>query len=238
MNAPNMNFSCRRCHPKHFPGQRFRYFLCFALLTLVGGSLGGGASKTLGQFGGINSPESSQAEMNRTGEGQRPKVLQIILREGTQVGPIRGRFVLRGHRWMLLIEDEQSDPAKLSQMIDGGVARKVAEESGSVLGRNRAGNDLSGNASGTNSSEQLPAFDDGSIGRVNPFVDRSQSSLRAAAFEQMVLLENLMLGRIASAIEQDPDDDVWTITGRVTEFQDENRLLLLTAHRAPQATSR
>ena len=36
-----------------------------------------------------------------------------------------------------------------------------------------------------------------------------------------------------AGLEDDPQDDYWTITGRVTEFQDENRLIVLTAYRAP-----
>jgi len=51
---------------------------------------------------------------------------------------------------------------------------------------------------------------------------------------QMILgIENLMLDRITRAIEEDPQDSHWMVTGEITEFHDENRLMVLTAHRAP-----
>ncbi|WP_197171120.1 hypothetical protein [Novipirellula aureliae] len=48
----------------------------------------------------------------------------------------------------------------------------------------------------------------------------------------VILVENLVLQRMINAIRADSNDHTWTITAKVTEFFDENRLLLLTAQRA------
>ena len=51
--------------------------------------------------------------------------------------------------------------------------------------------------------------------------------------EQIVLInENLMLQRIVQAITEDELDNVWQVTGQVTEYFGENRLTILTAQRA------
>jgi hypothetical protein len=55
-------------------------------------------------------------------------------------------------------------------------------------------------------------------------VDRNQPHL--------VVVENLMLQRIVEAIRADASDDQWTVSGEVTEFFKENRLLIHTAQRA------
>ncbi len=49
---------------------------------------------------------------------------------------------------------------------------------------------------------------------------------------QILVSENLMLQRIVEAIRADRNDNRWTITGRVTEFFEDNRLVLQTAQRA------
>lgn len=48
------------------------------------------------------------------------------------------------------------------------------------------------------------------------------------------LLENLALQRIVQAIRHDSTDQYWTVTGTVTEYFGENRLLLRVVTRAPK----
>ena len=190
-------------------------------------------SPVYGQLGAPRLPELNTSKSQMTEQEKNAKVIQVVLREGTQVGPIRGRFVLRGQRWMFLVGDrKQSGPTEVSAMIDGGVARKVAPESGSVLDRNRAVDRFDENVSGTYANADSSSFASESIGRTNGAAFKPRPSLQLNAFDQMIVLENLMLGRIATAIKQDPDDDIWSITARVTEFEDQNRLLLITAQRA------
>jgi hypothetical protein len=49
------------------------------------------------------------------------------------------------------------------------------------------------------------------------------------------LLENLTLQRVVQAIRDDSDDRFWTVSGNITEFLDENYLLLRRAVRTPSA---
>ena len=60
---------------------------------------------------------------------------------------------------------------------------------------------------------------------------RSQSAIP----HSYVLLENLALSRIVDSIRRDPTDDAWIVTGRLTEFGDENYLLLETSRRSNAA---
>ena len=41
-----------------------------------------------------------------------------------------------------------------------------------------------------------------------------------------------MLQRIVEAIREDADDDRWTVSGQVSEFFDQNRLIIRTAQRS------
>ena len=59
----------------------------------------------------------------------------------------------------------------------------------------------------------------------------------------VLIAENLMLQRIVQAIREDELDNLWQVTGRVTEYFGENRLTILTAQRGqakqlPPATDR
>ena len=54
----------------------------------------------------------------------------------------------------------------------------------------------------------------------------------AMALPQMLLIENLTLQRIVTAVRADSADRLWEVTGEVTEYTGENRLMLRTAQRA------
>lgn len=152
--------------------------------------------------------------------------LQIVLREGTVLGPIRGRFVVRGQRWSFLpaAVTTATEEGK-SQWVDDGLAREILPDQNTMLGRQRI------------KQAALPS------GQVEDDVSGAQSANTSRmkdlvpAFESMLVIENLMLDRISRAIEEDPQDDYWTITATVTEFRDENRLMVLTANRARRASA-
>jgi hypothetical protein len=198
-----------------------------------------GASPTaFGQFAG-NQSQADVRDGIATGRESRslddqPKVGPVILREGTQVGPIRGRFVLRAQRWAFLPDSAGDRAARFSRLGDDSELRSsTPPKPASILQRKSGPVGISANASGTQTKEIVSSFVNDSVGQANRST-RPPQSLYSGIFQQMIVLENLMLGRIASAIEQDPDDNTWTITARVTEFKDENRMLLITAHRAPR----
>ncbi|KLU05913.1 putative signal peptide and transmembrane protein [Rhodopirellula islandica] len=141
----------------------------------------------------------------------------LILREGTRVGPVTGRFVISGHRWRFLPEHpetaHQNNPNSLGQH---GLARKPTQEEDTLLSQKQP----IGRGIGTFDSSNLE--------------DPDLPITPAAITVPMTLVtENLMLDRISRAIEEDSNDDRWTITGYVTEFREENRLVIETSVRAP-----
>jgi hypothetical protein len=52
---------------------------------------------------------------------------------------------------------------------------------------------------------------------------------------KMVVLENLSLQRVLQNIQGSPEQEIWLVTGRVTEFQGTNYLLLERATRIDEA---
>lgn len=153
--------------------------------------------------------------------GRAPHSLQIVLREGTVIGPLRGRFVVRGQRWKFLPEQTiTSGDMDHARWIAGGSARKILPDQDTMLGRQRK-------PSSSLAVHPPSANPLGASQRVT-----SSASDPAPNFESMLVIENLMLERIARAIGEDPQDDYWTVTASVTEFQDQNRLMVLTANRS------
>jgi hypothetical protein len=156
-------------------------------------------------------------EGGRSVRSSEKRSLQILLREGTYLGPLRGRFVVRGQRWSFLVDQQTSgDETDKSQLIDDGLAREVRPAHNTLLGQRRG--------------ELMTA--EHALESLTP----SSTITTKPVFDSMIVVENLMLDRIARAIDDDPQDDYWTITARVTEFQDENRLMILTANRASRTT--
>jgi hypothetical protein len=141
----------------------------------------------------------------------------LILREGTRVGPVTGRFVLSGHRWRFLPEPPPSPGHNITEtLVQRGLARQPSQDEDTLLGQKQP----IGRGIGTFDSSNLE--------------DPDLPITPAAITVPMTLVtENLMLDRISRAIEEDSNDDRWTITGYVTEFRDENRLVIETSVRAP-----
>ena len=52
------------------------------------------------------------------------------------------------------------------------------------------------------------------------------------ASDRLVLIENLMLQRIAESVRSDNSDDRWILTGTMTEYFGENRMVIETAQRS------
>ncbi|EMI46947.1 hypothetical protein [Rhodopirellula sp. SWK7] len=203
--------------------------LALAASIVTGGVAVGTVACTktaMAQFAGAvesSRGDSLRGERDTDGERTPPtkRAIQIVLREGTFVGPLRGRFVVRGQRWSFLVESQtRSTELGKSEWVEGGIAREILPDQDTLLGRHRNAN---------------PADTDGEAvapGLGQPSAEMPRAVVTAPAFDSMVVIENLMLDRISRAIEEDLEDDYWMITATVTEFQDENRLLLLTAKRA------
>jgi hypothetical protein len=65
--------------------------------------------------------------------------------------------------------------------------------------------------------------------------ETSTTKPNPASMVRLLVLENLALQRVVQTITQDPSDDRWSISGVVTEYFGENRVLISTAARAPFA---
>lgn len=61
--------------------------------------------------------------------------------------------------------------------------------------------------------------------------DPASPPVRRPDVPRMLVVENLMLQRIEEAVRDDPTANRWTVTGFVTEYQNENRLVVTTAER-------
>lgn len=125
-------------------------------------------------------------EAQESPDSIRGKIAPVLLREGTEIGPISGRMVMRSQRWVFVPKVDPHSSAKIQAAIQHDVS---------------------------------------------PY-RHDNHEIQAVPFEQIIVLENLMLSRIEVALENDFEDDRWVITGRITEFRDENRLILMTAQRA------
>ena len=168
----------------------------------------------------------------------RPKKM----REGTRVPQTVGRFVPAGRRWMFVpdtVADKTNDivaehPSRResSTKIFRSVSTNVDQARSHRLGyagitradqRNPLREPLA--AESTRAPEQQLAMKPDAI---LPEPDENNP----IDLPQVVVAENLMLQRIVEAIRIDGADDRWTISGRLTEYFDENRLQLRTAERA------
>lgn len=167
------------------------------------------------------SQPSIPSKVNGTaGNGDPLTTAGVILREGTRVGPVTGRFVLSGHRWRFLPEQADSvGEQNLDSLIQNGLARKPTQEEEMLLGKKQP------------IGRGIGAFD--STNLEDPNLPITPASI---AVPMTLVTENLMLDRISRAVEEDSNDNRWTITGYVTEFRDENRLVIETTVRAPMVS--
>jgi len=190
---------------------------------------------TSGGSRNLSKPANGLGDRMPESSASKQTIPNIVLREGTLIGPIRGRCVLRGQRWWFIVkEGAQADRSQLAAMIDTGAARNITETRSTILKRKTT---VVRSRASSQSSNERRIVEEGGVGQV-PLENQAQRHVPTPPFESMIVVENLMLDRIAAAIGEDPADDHWTITGRITEFQDDNRLILATAHRTVASIQR
>lgn len=153
---------------------------------------------------------------------------QNRLREGTLVPPTIGRIELKGRRWEFVSDITRAQPEDVVETtpvehgwLVGFIPRSRALRTAPsqskrqrTLGRQR-----------TMQKTPKPAQ---TLASVPARVDKPGLALPTS----IVLTENLMLQRIAEAIRENPSDDLWVISGEITEFFEENRLIIRTAQRS------
>lgn len=140
---------------------------------------------------------------------------ETSLREGTLIPLTAGRIVEMGRRWAFV-------PASLQEEM----AAEAANLSDDAFGFPRR------RANGTS----LDRRGDSSIRSDRDVLTLGMRSPDAAGRNllktQIIVCENMMLQRVVEAIRVDASDDRWTISGEVTEFFGQNRLVIRTAQRA------
>ena len=140
------------------------------------------------------------------------------LREGTQVKELTGRFLLVGRRWAFL-PDRPPAPPVAPELAP--IAAKSNSQTVTTYRETQAAGQRSVTIRSTTSQSAAEA---------QPSTPPVQAELQWIS--QLLVVENQMLQRVVEAIRATPSDDRWMISGEVTEFFDENRLLLKTVQRA------
>ncbi len=145
-----------------------------------------------------------------------------LLREGTLIPPTVGRIVLLGRRWAFI--PVSAEPETNDDLVTSGADRVVS----SMVSFTRKSHPVRLGAATTSVSASPYANESTTlVGTASSKGEKVQSVL-----PQVLLVENLMLQRIAEAIRADGSDDRWAVSGEVTEYYNENQLLIRTAQRA------
>jgi len=185
-------------------------------------------------LGGYSSRNQDQPG-NRQSSGRNG----FVLREGTRVGPLTGRFVRTGQRWRFLPDTPGgalSDVSQLGSQGDEFQAFPFAADSQSVRRTTRIDSKtLRRRSTSSSTAYSVASVADQLASTGLTPVDGHVASPETTrqALSMVLVIENLMLQRVADAVEADSNELRWTITGLITEFRDENRLLLTTIQRAP-----
>ena len=173
-----------------------------------------------------------------TGSEESNREKRVLLREGTLVPPTEGRIMMLGRRWTFLPHwIEPPNPAATAV-----VPRKQIELFHTTL----ASMQLSRGQTIDLGSGYSQLVENRQREEIRTTLSLTSTRLVSTTTEaapvveenlevklgQVLLSENLMLQRIVKSIRIDGLDDRWTLTGEVSEFMGENRLLIRTAQRA------
>ncbi len=164
------------------------------------------------------------------------------MREGTLVPPTVGRFIPAGRRWMFVpdsVSDETDDIAR-SQTRPRPIPRNVFRSVSSHFDAPKTSQKMYSGSIRVHERNRLREYSasDRETDAPTRLVQTSDAAIAKSAagnpigLPKIIAAENLMLQRIVDAIRTDGVDDRWTVSGQLTEFFDENRLLLRTAERA------
>ena len=192
---------------------RNRLFAAAAIALLTFGSVTLAGETFLRSTRGLTDIDDREPGANQS------DVSQTRLREGTLIPPTPGRIVLIGRRWAFI--PTPADAAQSDPLARGGVSREANLPSAS---RPNSVSRPFGYRSAVDQS--VGAVADPATALAAPVGARGKPT------GQMLISENLMLQRIVEAIREDAADDRWTLSGQVSEFFDQNRLIIRTAQRS------
>lgn len=174
-------------------------------------------------FADSGAAESSEVPPTPTFKAKKNEEL---LREGTLIPPTVGRIVPVGRRWGFA----PTNPELLSRRyLETGV-ETFQSNSSEMISKQRptrlgaatimvTGRDL------TRTEKPAPDTEAEAPNRTE------ESVATNVKVQHIILAENLMLQRIVEAVIEDSADDRWTISGEISEFRNQNRLLIHTAQR-------
>ena len=213
---PLLYFWCR--DPMHYPSRIRGSILCLFLLSVVVPTTDHSSFNTLAAAGESDWQAASLESDEGTLGTPRSR-----MREGTRIGSTMGKFYRNGRRWVF----EFTQPAESAADTGSESAQTNVQEISEVVTTttDRLTNStttVTASRSTTTSSSSTKDAD--SIAAL-PHVPMETVRLR--------VLENLALQRVVAAISEDSNDVHWTVTGTVTEFGNENWLLLTTILRSP-----
>jgi len=155
-----------------------------------------------------------------------PAAKPQVMREGTRIPPTVGRVSMLGRRWVFVPvreRDQQEQATAAAPVVKHALGVVQIAPKATRLGvapKSTAPKTIAP------SSSALTPFHTVGV-PLEAVADQQRLS-----FEQILLQENLMLQRIVEAIQEDPTDDHWVVSGEVTEFFNENRLSIQVAQRA------
>ncbi len=145
-----------------------------------------------------------------------------LLREGTLIPPTAGQIVMLGRRWAFI-------PASQESRTDDDLVKFGKDQAvSSMVSFTRKQYPSRLGAASTSVSASAYSKTDARLVRT----EVSKGNTFATVLPQVLVVENLMLQRIADAIRTDGSDDRWTVSGEVTEYFNENQLLIRTAQRS------
>jgi hypothetical protein len=173
------------------------------------------------QAGGSKEPTIDSPEEQHHLTTQEPSE-RIVLREGSAIPPTPGRIVMLGRRWAFVTKGVEKD---LPQELTNGDPMKKSTVVSFLASPSRKPAPLGMNSALTDQKAPNTRL----ISALAPAITEQQAP---PDLPQVLLVENLMLERIVEAIRADASDDRWSISGEVTEFFGENRLIIRTAQRA------
>lgn len=145
-----------------------------------------------------------------------PPTEQALLREGTRIPPTTGRIVMVGRRWAFIPIVDRDEP-------DTVASRRSSVAHAFMISKSRCRATRLGSSG-----------NDYGLNRFTPVGSPMYeiADKLPAAFEQITLQENMMLQRIVKSIRADATDDHWVLSGKITEFFNENRLSIRLGQRA------
>jgi len=194
--------------------------------SLNGGSGLSGGSGTRNSIGS-NYGAASQAPASQgnpgiptAGNGRLPTTTlakpTVRLRQDTLIPGTTGRVAMLGRRWVFISDGSapRKQPVRATDPYNASPSFGADEFT----------------------SGQTNLSDTGLLTRTTSLTYTEATTQRRATqlkqLPDLLIVENLMLQRIVESIREDSADDHWHITGKVTEYFDENRLIILSAKRA------